>query len=273
MKKNTLAVLISAVVVLAACGGGGSNGNNGSSNGTGTSSGGSTTGGNSGGSTASSSLKPTQYSLYKYAGQSALSGGAGKVATDGTLTLDSGNTVLTVTNATDFSMSATGFYVTNRAQGSILMLCDSLPSNGTVGTGTKSRYVGVATTTTDASNQAVQLYNGTDLAGQTLYNVEDCSYQNTSGNPEGQNNAPDAQTASITVDANGNASFNNGTTAVSAPQWNNLLAGTPVTSSNGSTYFSAYKVGSGATAKTIIIERGIPTDTTKQGYVGMWITN
>ncbi|MHA6860391.1 hypothetical protein [Ralstonia pseudosolanacearum] len=272
MKKNTLAVLLGAVVVLAACGGGGSNGN-GSSNGGGTNSGGTTSGGNSGGSTTTSSLKPTQYSLYKYAGLSALSGGAGKVANDGTLTLDSGNTVLTVTNATDFSMSASGYYITNRASGSIIMLCDSLPNNGTVGTGTKSRYVGVAISTTDFSNQAVQLYSGTDLAGQTLYNVEDCSYQNTSGNPEGQNNAPTASTSSMTVDASGNATFNNGTTAVSAAQWNNLLAGAPVTTNNGSTYFTAYKVGTGATAKTIIIERGIPTDTTKQGYVGMWITN
>lgn len=272
MKTKTLAVILCTSALLAACGGGNGDGSSSSST-PGTTSGGSTNTGGTGGTTTTSSLKQTQYSLFKYGTQSALGGSAGKVANDGTLTLDSGNTVLTITDPNQFSMSATGYYLTNRAQGSILMLCDSLPSNGTVGTGTKSRYVGVALSTTDFSNQAVQLFSGTDLASQTLYNIEDCSYQNTSGNPEGQNNASDAQTASMTVDSSGNATFNNGTTAIPAAQWNNLLAGTPVTSSNGSTYFTAFKVGTGATAKTVIIERGIPTDTTKTGYVGMWVTN
>ncbi|WP_334036087.1 hypothetical protein [Burkholderia orbicola] len=273
MKKKTLVVALGAVIVLAACGGG--NGGSDSSNNSGT--GGSTSTGGNGGATTSSSLKPTQYSLYKYGTQAALSGSAGTVssatANGGTLALDSGNTVLTITDATQGSMSASGFYITNRAQGSVIMLCDSLPSNGTVGTGTKSRYVGAAISTSDGTNQATQVTNAADLAGQTLYNMEDCSYQSTAGNPQGQNSAPDASTASMTVDSSGNVTFNNGTANITAAQFSALLSGSAVTSSSGSTYFTAYKIGSGASAKSLIVERGIPTDATKTGYVGVWITN
>lgn len=276
MKKKTLVVALGAVIVLAACGGG-NGGSDNSSNGSGTTSGGSASTGGNGGSTTSSSLKPTQYALYKYGTQSSLSGSAGIVsnatANGGTLALDSGNTDLTVTNANDFSMSASGFYVTNRAQGSAIMLCDSLPSNGTVGTGTKSRYVGAAISTSDGTNQATQVTNAADLAGQTLYNIEDCSYQSTAGNPQGQNSAPDSSTASMSVDSSGNVTFNNGTPALTAAQFSASLTGSAITSSGGSTYLTAYKIGSGSTAKLLIVERGIPTDTSKTGYVGMWITN
>lgn len=273
MKKKTLVVALGAVIVLAACGGG-NGGSDSSSNGSGTTSGGSTS---TGGSTTSSSLKPTQYALYKYGTQSSLSGSAGTVsnatANGGTLALDSGNTDLTITDATQGSMSASGFYITNRAQGSVIMLCDSLPSNGTVGTGTKSRYVGAAISTSDGTNQATQVTNAADLAGQTLYNIEDCSYQSTAGNPQGQNSAPDSSTASMTVDSSGNVTFNNGTANITAAQFSALLSGSAVTSPSANTYFTAYKIGSGSSAKSLIVERGIPTDTSKTGYVGMWITN
>lgn len=280
MKKKTLAVALCAVFVLAACGGG--DGNGGSSNGGsptngGTNSGGSTSGGGNGGSTTTSSLKPTQYTLYKPGTQSALSGGAGTVsnatANGGTLSLDVGNTVLTVTDPAQFSMSASSYYITNRAQGSVIMLCDSLPSGGTVGTNTKSRYVGAAITTSDGTNQAVQVTNSADLAGQTLYNMEDCSYQNNAGSPQGQNSAPDSSTSSVKVDASGNATFSNGTPAMTAAQFNALLTGGAVQGSQNKTYFTAYKVGTGASAKYVILERGIPNTTTNVGYVGMWITN
>lgn len=274
MKMKTLAALLGAVAVLAACGGGGNDGSSSSSGGSGSSnSGGSSSSGGTGGSTTSSSLKPTQYMLYKYGTQSALSGSAGTVssatANGGTLALDSGNTVLTVTNTADFSMSASGYYITNRAQGSLIMLCDSLSSGGTVGTGTKSRFVGAALSTSDGTNQAVQTTNAADLAGLILYNMEDCSYQSTAGSPQGQNSAPTSSTAAVVFDSSGNATFNNGTAAMTAAQVSSYLGGAPVQSTNSNTYLTAYKIGT----KTVIVERGIPTDTTKTGYVGMWVTN
>ncbi|HEM7839900.1 TPA: hypothetical protein U2Q23_003047 [Burkholderia multivorans] len=277
MKAKTLVVLLGAVAVLAACGGGNGGDSSTGNNSGNSSSGGSSSSGGTGGSTTASSLKPTQYSLYKYGTQAPLSGGAGTVssatANGGTLALDSGSTVLTITDATQGSMSATGFYITNRASGSVIMLCDSLSSGGTVGTGTKSRYVGAAISTNDGTNQATQVTNAADLAGQTLYNIEDCSYQSTAGNPQGQNSAPDPSTASLTVDSSGNVTFNNGTAPITAAQFSALLSGSAASTTNSNTYFTAYKVGSGSVAKSLIVERGIPTDTTKTGYVGMWVTN
>ncbi len=273
MKKKTLAVALCAVFVLAACGGGDGNGGS-SSSGSPSNGGTSSGGGGNGGSTTTSSLKPTQYTLYKPGTQDALSGGAGTVsnatANGGTLSLDVGNTVLTVTDPAQFSMSASGYYITNRAQGSVIMLCDS---GSTLGSNTKSRYVGAALTTSDGTNQAVQVTNSADLAGQTLYNMEDCSYQNNAGNPQGQNSAPDSSTSNVKVDASGNATFSNGTPALTAAQFTALLSGGAVQGSQNKTYFTAYKVGTGASAKYVIVERGIPNTTANVGYVGMWITN
>ncbi|MCD9227963.1 hypothetical protein LPV64_03730, partial [Ralstonia pseudosolanacearum] len=75
------------------------------------------------------------------------------------------------------------------------------------------------------------------------------------------------------VDSSGNVTFNNGTSAMTVAQFSALLTGSPVQGTNSNAYFTAYKIGSGSSAKSLIVERGIPNDTTKTGYVGMWLTN
>lgn len=277
-RKGFLAVSFAIMTIaLSACGGGGGSDGNGSnsntsgSNGSGTG----TTPSNGAGSTASA-LTATQYALYKQATQAQLGGSAGQVssptANGGTLALDSGNTVLTITDASSGAMSASGYFIMNRSNGAVIMLCDPLASGGTVGTNTKSRYAGVATSSSDG-NQGTPINNIANLAGKTLYYAEDCSFQSTSGSAEGQNNAPDANTASMTIDASGNISFNNGTTALTASQATSILSGTANPISGGNVYWNAYQLGSGSTARYVIVERGIPSSGTAQGYIGMWITN
>ncbi len=82
----------------------------------------------------------------------------------------------------------------------------------------------------------------------------------------GGGNGGDSSTSS-------NVTFNNGTGPITAAQFSALLSGSAVSTTNSNTYFTAYKIGSGSSAKSLIVERGIPTDATKTGYVGMWITN
>lgn len=271
-KMGLLAVSAVTVFALAACGGGG--GKDGSGSDTSGSSGSgntSTTPSNGAGSTAST-LTATQYALYKYGTQSQLTS-AGSVSSptsdSGTLALDSGNTVLTLTDASSGAMSASGYYITNRSNGAVVMLCDPLQSGGTVGTNTKSRYVAVATSASDG-NQGTPVNNIANLAGKTLYYVEDCSFQNKTGNAEGQNNAPDTNTASLVVDSSGNITFNNGTSPISSSQATSILSGTANPVSGGNVYWNAYQLKNG---QYVIVERGVPSSSTTQGYVGMWIAN
>lgn len=274
-RKGFLAVSFAVMAIaLSACGGGGSDGNSNNSNPSGSNGTGSngTTPSNGAGSTASS-LTATQYALYKQATQAQLTGSAGQVSSPtpngGTLALDSGNTVLAITDATSGAMSASGYYILNRGNGAVIMLCDPLQSGGTVGTNTKSRYVGVASSASDG-NQGTPITNVADLAGKKLYYVEDCSFQSTSQSAEGQNNAPDANTASLTVDSSGNISFNNGTSALTASQATSILSGTANPVSGGNVYWNAYQLKNG---QDVIVERGVPSSSTAQGYIGMWIAN
>lgn len=277
-RKGFLAVSFAVMAIaLSACGGGGGsdgNGNNSTSSGS-NGSGNNSTPSNGAGSTAST-LTATQYALYKANTQAQLTGNAGQMssptANGGTLALDSGNTVLAITDTSTGAMSASGYYITNRNSGAVIMLCDPLQSGGTVGTNTKSEYVGVATSSSDG-NQGTPITNVADLAGKTLYYVEDCSFQSTSQSAEGQNNAPDNNTASLTVDGSGNIAFNNGTSALTSSQATSILSGTANPVSGGNVYWTAYQFGSGTTARYAIVERGIPSSSTAKGYVGMWITN
>jgi len=217
-----------------------------------------------------STLTATQYSVFKYGLVDPLGGAGGYTATadtTGTLSLGAdGNTTLTVSDPTSFGMSASGYYVLNRVDGGAIMLCDSPAGN--VGTNSKSRYLAVATaTTTSTVNQATQITNSINLAGQTLYNIEDCSYQNKSGTAEGQNSAPDANTAAMTFDSTGNVTFNNGNPAIPAASLTSDLQGAAIPQTNGSTYLTAYQLGK----QYLVVERG--TSTSVQGYIGMWITN
>lgn len=276
-RKGYLAISFAVLALtLSACGGGGGKDGNGANNSNTSGSNGSgstgTTPSNGAGSTASS-LTATQYALYKQATQAQLAGSAGQVssptANGGTLQLDSGNTVLTITDASSGAMSASGYFITNRSNGAVIMLCDPLASSGTVGTNTKSRYVGVATSSSDG-NQGTPITNVADLAGKKLYYVEDCSFQSMSQSAEGQNNAPDTNTASLTVDSSGNISFNNGTSALTASQATSILSGTANPVSGGNVYWNAYQLKNG---QDVIVERGVPSSGTTQGYIGMWIAN
>lgn len=282
-RKWYLAISFAVLALsLSACGGEGSDGNGNNSNTSGSNGSGSTstTPSNGAGSTASA-LTATQYALYKEVTQAQLGGSAGQVssptANGGTLQLDSGNTLLAITDAKSGAMSASGYYITNRSNGAVIMLCDPLTSGGTVGANTESRYVGVAISSSDG-NQGTPINNVASLAGKTLYYVADCSFQSKAINlakqnhAEGQDHAPDANTASMTFDANGNASFNNGNENLTASDGNSILSGAAISFKTGNVYWNAYQLGSGSTARYVIVDRGI-SNGIAQSYIGMWITN
>ncbi|HDR9180338.1 TPA: hypothetical protein QDB06_000862 [Burkholderia vietnamiensis] len=262
-KKLGIALLTS--IVLAACGGGGGDGSTASNNGSST-----PTTPVTPPTPINSTLTASQYAVYKYGLPDTLGGSGAYTATantTGTLSLGAdGTTTLTVTDPTSFGMSASGYYILNRVSGGVIMLCDNPAS--TVGTGSKSKYVAVATASSTATvNQATQLTSSVDLAGQTLYNIEDCSYQNKAGTAEGQNSAPDANTSAMTFDSSGNITFNNGNPSITTANATTYLQGGAIPQSNGSTYLTAYKIGN----QYLVIERGTSTSVT--GYIGMWITN
>lgn len=296
--KTLLASLLATV--LCACGGGSDNGSTatsatgtgsgstatGGTSGGGTTSGGTSTGGSgsggtSGGGSGSSGsvsainasgnnalLLSNQYAMFK-AGQQGLLANAGAIDRSNTQGLGlslgaDGLTVLTVNDA-NFSMSASGFSIMNRINAGVLMLCAGSP--------TKSLYAAVATAAQAGGPQGTALTQASDLAGVTLYNVEDCSFQDSNSNSQNTSSAPNASTLAMSFDASGNASLNNGG-SIGAAAVTSYLAGSPMSIQGGAgqAYFKAYRFSVNGTNRFVMITQGIP-NSGSGGYVSMWVQN
>ncbi len=284
MKTIQTLLAVALAGALSACGGGGS-----AASVDGTGSGANGAGGNSvsgsGGSNGEAivyAFQPTIYSVFKHGVQAQWSGlASNRTATSSTLELwnaPTASTTLTQTNVaapsnSTVTASNSNFHVVSRNDGAVLMLCDSLPAGGKVGNATKSRYVALGTTSDSEDTTAVQLTNATDLAGQTLYALEDCSFTDSaSGLPQGQNTTPNANSSRISFAANGSATTSGGA-SLSASQLTSLFNGTPITNAQSTIGFSAYRVNVGGIMRYFMVERGTPLSGTGAGYVSLWVMN
>ncbi len=165
----------------------------------------------------------------------------------------------------DFGISATGYTLVNRANGSVIMLCNGTPL--------KSAFVGVVTQSSAGGAQAVKLSRASDLAGQSFYRMEDCSYTNTDGESSNQSSAPTANSLKYSLDASGNLSGNDGT-SITAAELNSLLAGGTITigGGKGKLYLTAYSFQVNGVTRYVVVSRGVPTNG-GPGYVDMWLQN
>ncbi|OYU25414.1 MAG: hypothetical protein CFE41_21335 [Burkholderiales bacterium PBB2] len=176
----------------------------------------------------------------------------------------SASTVLTVLG-NDFGLSAVGYSSVNRANGSVIMLCNGAPL--------KSAFVGVVTQSGAGGVQAVKLSRASELAGQSFYRMEDCSFTNSNGESSNQSSAPTASSLKYSVDASGNLSGNDGT-AITAAELNGLLAGGTVSigGGNGKLYLTAYSFQVNGVTRYVVVSRGVPNNG-GPGYVDMWLQN
>ncbi len=174
------------------------------------------------------------------------------------------STVLTVLGS-DFGVSATGYSSVNRANGSVIMLCNGAPL--------KSAFVGVVTQSAAGGARALKLSRASELAGQSFYRMEDCSYTNSNGESSNQNSAPTASSLKYSVDASGNLSGNDGTSATAA-ELNNLLAGgtLSIEGGKGKLYLTAYSFQVNGVTRYVVVSRGVP-NSGGTGYVDMWLQN
>lgn len=292
LRATLLSALLTSLL-LSACGGGGSSGsdNSGSSNTGGASSGGTggSTGGSSGGNTGGSSggtgsggtasspvnssglnalFLGNQFDVYVPAA-AGVSSNAGAIDRSNTQGLGwslggSASTVLTVLG-TDFGLSATGFTALNRSDASVIMLCSGMPL--------KAVYVGVVTQANAGGAQASRLSRATDLAGQSFYRIEDCSYTNKDGESSNQSSGATASSLRYSVDASGNLSGNDGSSATAA-ELNTLLAGgtLPVAGGAGKMYLTAYTFQIKGVSRYVLVSRGMP-NSGSGGYVDLWVQN
>lgn len=252
MNRKHFAIVLSALF-LAACGGGGGGG------------------GNSG--VVNSTLKPTAYTVFK-TGQEAPLSGAGamssRTASGGTLSLGAdGNSTLTVTDATTFAMTASNsdYFVVNRRDGAVVMLCDPLSAGGTPGD-TLARYVAFATNSATADTQGTPVTNASELAGKSFYEINECGYVKDDLGSQQQNSAPTVGTLEYRADASGNIRGSNGL-VFDAATMTGLLNGTPSVDGQGRKFwFNAYKFTVGGEQKIYFAIRGEPNN--DEGFVALW---
>jgi hypothetical protein len=263
MRAATLAALF-ATVQLVACGGGGGDDNN----------------DDNGAAppppvaappsqpTTVSPLKALTYSVLAPAGSTDL-GAAGAVSapttTGATLSLGAlGSTVLGVDTGSGFDVTSNDYLVVARSNGSILMLCDAAPTPGT----TPARAVAVASSVAQGGLAATVVTDATELAGQRLFKMADCSYVSGSGS-QSQDDAATVDTLTMDVDANGNMTSNAFAATFTAAEFSALLAGGATADG---TRFSAWRIDNDGEDSYVLVERGYD-DPVNQigGYVKLWL--